>query len=702
MDRREFIGSTLGGIAAAHLPGRAGDTGRSDGDSLPRARWLENGLIDAGGNHEPYIFTVRRGAQRRDAYAQHLRDQSEPLIRRLKEQGIEVFHTHLYKGFGMAAEREGMEETRRAAGIVHRYGMKIDTYIQWNTMMYETFFVEEPRAKEWIQRDAVGRPILLSYGFQQTFRCRPCFSRQEYRDYLKNIVRYAVLEVKTDFIHFDNFTLSAEPDSCHCSACTEGFRKFLRTKYSSEKRRERLGFDTVDCVNPPEWNTWNRPEKMELICDPVIQEWIDYRCQAQGDALREIALYAKSLNPEVAIEVNCEGIVGANHAWGGAIDYPRILKWTEAFWSEEDGSSGYQPDGRLISRIRSFKLGRAFRNQVLTYISDNPVAMAECLAFNQTIGFAGVDPLPPAMLNYIDFYRRHRDLFVASEDVAPVALLRSFASLAYHGSGAQLAAVLVEQALIQARVPFGLIFDDQLGDLARCKVLILPNSECLSDEQLALIRRFVEEGGGLVAIRQAGIYDEWGRLREEPGLRDLVDGQPRGEDYPEYAPGSNASSKREFRGPVTHKEVGRGRAAYVPDVLFDGPRPEWLPYFAIRHQFWKRPQNWLEIIEAVRWATGSDLPIEVSGPEFLAANLISQPDKRRMILHLVNFGANTNPAIESVKVLWRPPAGGGSKEVRILSPDGGNPDFVTATVGPSGMLFSIPEVRTYVMAVLSY
>ncbi len=136
--------------------------------SLPRTQWLKNGLIDAGGTHEPYTFVVRRGGARVDARQRYERQQSEALIRRLKEQGVEVFHTHLYKGFGMAAEKLEMEDTRRAAAIAHGLGMRVDTYIQWNTMMYETFFAEEPRAKDWIQRDVNGQPILLPYGFQQT------------------------------------------------------------------------------------------------------------------------------------------------------------------------------------------------------------------------------------------------------------------------------------------------------------------------------------------------------------------------------------------------------------------------------------------------------------------------------------------------------------------------------------------------------
>src|ERR1035437_1345210 len=98
-------------------------------------------------------------------------------------------------------------------------------------------------------------------------------------------------------------------------------------------------------------------------------------------------------------------------------------------------------------------------------------------------------------------------------DVATVAVFRSYPSITYHNAGAGLSAILVEQALIQARVPFHLAFDEHLNHLSpeTCKVLILPDSECLSDQQLTTISRFVEAGGGLVATEQAGLYDQWRR-----------------------------------------------------------------------------------------------------------------------------------------------------------------------------------------------
>ncbi len=697
MNRRDFLGTVFAGVSALQIPGLAQFSATEPAESMPRAQWLKNGLIDAGGSHEPYIFLVRRGGERTDIHEIYEGAQSDEVIRRLKGEGIEVFHTHLYKGFGMAAEKPEMEEAKRATEIAHRHGMKVDTYIQWNSMMYETFFAEEPRAKDWIQRDIDGRPILLTYGYQQSFRYRPCFANQEYLEYLKKIVKYAVEEVKTDFIHFDNFDLNPEPDSCHCPACVLGFRNFLKAKYSAEKRRERFGFENIDFVNPPQWNRQNLPEKMEILFDPAIQEWVDYRCQLMADALRQMALYAKSLDPEVAIEINPHGITGGNRAWENGIDHARLLRWTEVFWTEEENPPSYLPDGRLISKIRSYKLARAFQNILLTYISNDPVAMAECLSFNQTIGYAGEDPIPAEMLKYVGFYRQNRNLYVGADDAGTVAVLRSYPSITYHNARAQLSAVLVEQALIQGRIPFDLVFDQHLNDLSKYRVLILPDSECLSDEQLALIRRFVADGGGLLATGQAGLYDKWRQLRIEPGLRGLVDHQPPATAYEESV-GATAVTV----GPPLRKEYGKGRVAYLPTLEFNGPLPSPEPYFSVNNRFWKLPKNWQEIIEATGWAAKGDIPMSVSGPLFLAANLVRQPDKQRVLVHLVNYNAKNVPSVQTVNVRCRLPEGKNAREVKVYSPDSVAPNTLKFNTQASRVSFTVPQVKTYTVATVSW
>ena len=278
------------------------------------------------------------------------------------------------------------------------------------------------------------------------------------------------------------------------------------------------------------------------------------------------------------MEINFGGMVGDNNPWTRGNDHAKLLKLTQVFWDEQDAPPEYLPDGRLITTIRTYKMARSYQNVALTYSSTQRTGIGECLAFNQTIGFAGENPLPSEMVKYISFYRKNRDLYVGTKDVATVAVLRSYPSITYHNSRAGLSAILVEQALIQARVPFQLAFDEHLGHLSptTCKVLILPDSECLSDDQLAAIRRFVEAGGGLVATEQAGLYDEWQRLRVKPGLQGLVDGQAPAAAYQEEVRSTPVAA-----GPPSRKHVGQGRVVYFPGIEFDGPLPPPKPYFHI-------------------------------------------------------------------------------------------------------------------------
>ena len=106
INRRDFMGIVAGSIAMSKL-GVANpyefDAGTGGGRVDSQGSWVKDGLIDAGGVHEPLIFVKRCGGQRHDAQQIYEHQQSEEVIRRLRDQGVEVFHTHLYKGFGMMA-----------------------------------------------------------------------------------------------------------------------------------------------------------------------------------------------------------------------------------------------------------------------------------------------------------------------------------------------------------------------------------------------------------------------------------------------------------------------------------------------------------------------------------------------------------------------------------------------------------------------
>jgi len=688
INRRNFIGGVIAAASSARLaPAMQAQDG---GPAGPERNWTRRGLIDAGGSNEPYLFVVRRGGQRLDARKTIEFQQSEELLRQLQSAGVEVFHTHFYKGFGMAAEREEMEDTRRAVAAAHRLGMKADTYIQWNSLMYETFFLEEPKAVDWVQYDAAGAPVMLPYGFQQSYRYCPCFNNQNYLAYLKKVVRFAIVEVQTDFIHFDNFGLNAEPESCHCPACTEGFRKRLRNKYSPAQLRERFGFDRVDFVNPPRWNRNNTPDTMQIIYDPAFQEWIDFRCQTMANALEQMHDYALSLNPDVAVEINPGGITGRNTAWESGIDHSRLLRFTKACWSEEEGPVGYASDSPFLSKIRSYKLARAYSNILLAYIDDDALAFAEALAFNQTPGFVGVYPLTPTTQQYLDFYRENRDMYEETEDLANVGVLRSYASLTYNNAGVQLSTELVEQALIEGGVPFDLVFDEMLHDLAKYKVLILPNCECLSDNQLSLLRNYVERGGALVVIGQTGLFDEWRRVRVVPGLQGMVEGQGTAVGYQQ-----DVLARSERAAGATRKTVGKGRVGYLAAVEFDGPKPSLPPYFPVGKEFWRRPKNWGELLELVWWASGDQVQVRLKAPRGVVINYTCQPSKHRAFIHVLNYDRSNSAGSVAVELAAHLPNDRIARSATAHTPGSKGAQQLALETSGTAMQCTLPNVKTY-------
>lgn len=79
------------------------------------------------------------------------------------------------------------------------------------------------------------------------------------------------------------------------------------------------------------------------------------------------------------------------------------------------------------------------------------------------------------------------------------------------------------QALVESRIPFDMVNDRLLNEehLKRFKLLVLPNIAALSDAQCAALKKFVRDGGSVVATFETSLYDEEGKQRKDFGLSEL-------------------------------------------------------------------------------------------------------------------------------------------------------------------------------------
>ncbi len=666
--------------------------------------WLENGIIMAG-NWEPLIFRARRGHFLREDYVErYKKEHTEETVIKLKEQGVNFIMTHAYKGFGLEAEQEEIQYAKKLAQHCRKHGLKVGAYIS-SVMFYETLFLEVPEAKEWVRRDENGYPS--HYG-SQTYRYRVNIFRKDFQEYWRKVVTTIIKEIKPNLIHLDNFALMKDPDSDHSPYTAKLFRSFLKEKYTPEELVKRIGFSTLDEVKVPEFSFGKSPINLQVIRNPLLQEWIDFRCHSLAEYYKEIAEYINEIDPEIVLECNSGGLSG-NNGIRNAVDYSRLLVHGNAFWTEEDNNVAQATDdGRLISKIRSYKLGAILNNVTFAYTSghcfdDHPdayqLSIAEAFAFNrQTPGMVcwieeDGPNIDPKSLIYLDFFNRNKNLYMHTDNIADVAVLHSFPSMAYNNDAPQYSTILAEQLLIQKKIPFDIIFDAHLADLSKYKVLILANQEAMADKEINLIREFVKSGGGLIGTGKSTVYNECKIRRLDFGLSDLFNCH--------YYHDENYYYEKTNRGrpsSVVKNEYGKGRVVYLPEIVPSIAPPSGGFQGNVSNKYWKMPENSDELLNAIKWASMDDITLEIDSPDYIVAELLKQKDTGKFMLHLVNY--NANEKCSDIGVDIRLPENKQGFKITLYSPDIKEPVSLSSKYANDKLSFTVPEIKKYDLIVI--
>jgi hypothetical protein len=679
----------------------------------PRPEWLGNEPLIIVGNWDSMpIFRRRVGGISLDFDEEYKLQHSEEAVRKLKDLGVTMAVIHFYKGFGLEAEKAHIEDARKLAALLKRNGLRVGVYIG-STIAYETFLSENPQASEWLVPDYLGRPVY--YG-NQTFRKRVYFMHPGYREYMKRVLRIALEDLHADLIHFDNTSMQAQPQIFMHPLAIRDFRSWLQQKYTPEQRTLRFGFPQVDHMEPP---VLDRP--VPVIDDPMYQEWADFRCHQLDAYYAEMESYIRSLNPHAAVESNPHsGISGHNTVWEQGVNYPGLLSHMDIVWTEEGNQAHVTPEGVLVSKIRTYKMAETLGNRIFTYTGGGrggKLQMAEAMAFNrQTLGqigsvLAGYE-FPADQTSYVTFFRRNFDLFRGVRTRADVAVLHSYASMAYNSDLPWQSSMLVEQALIEAKVPFDIIFDEQLGDLSRYRALILPDQECLTDDQMNAVRRYVEGGGGLVATERTSMYDARRERRNNFGLSDLF-----GVKAPKYSenlytfrpmpvmpgqqPASPTSTVRTPPAEVSggapmapiRRTAGRGRTVYIAAVRPAIDKPAGAAMTSI---YWKLPVNAAEIISEVKWAANG-VSLDVKAPPTVVVEPLMQ-DSGALLLHILNYDVERRPSVAGMEISARLPHGKTAASVRLYSPDSAAQPTLGHTSKGEWVTFIVPRVQTYSVA----
>ena len=197
----------------------------------------------------------------------------------------------------------------------------------------------------------------------------------------------------------------------------------------------------------------------------------------------------------------------------------------------------------------------------------------------------------------LQWHADHEAALVNREPVATVGVVWSQENLDFFGRSQPRERVLTPywgavQALIRDRIPYLPVHADHIvREAERLSLLILPNVGALSDSQCDAIRRFVADGGGVLASGASSLYDEDGEPRDDFALADLFGVSHTGEhhgtwgrsdtSWDAYAYHSYLRLKPELRAQVDGPQVGTeppvtGQARH--SVLDGFERTDLLPF----------------------------------------------------------------------------------------------------------------------------
>ncbi len=482
-----------------------------------RPEWLRRDGIVMAGSWEPLLFRVRRDGgsgytpteEQRAAYQ---REHSPEMIERLKAIGVNFVMMHCYKGAGLGAERESMADAVGFAKLCHEAGLRVGVYNYSGAFIWEPLFREVPQARDWVLLDANGKPQTYDGAAYRYFWNR---NHPDAQAFYQTIVSFAVHGIGADLLHFDNHERGP---GCDANS-VQRFRQYLRARFTPEQL-EKMDVAAIDGVQPP---MTGPPDS------PLRRAWLDFCCQSLADSYRDVSRYARGLRKDILIECNPGG---PGDRIEPPVDHGRLLAAGEAFW-DEGRRPGYR-DGKLTTRIRTYKVARRMDNMAFAYTT-TPLEMAESMAFNRDClgclcwfeyGEVVAEPgskqsLSGALAPFVEFFHTRRDLLRDAEVVADVAVLRSFPSQVFADAKCANLTYRVEQALIDNHVCFQIIYDQHLSDLRRYPVLVLAGCEAMSDEQVEHVKRYARAGGRVCFVGPAGTHDEWMLSRSRPAFDDL-------------------------------------------------------------------------------------------------------------------------------------------------------------------------------------
>lgn len=391
-----------------------------------------------------------------------------------------------------------------------------------------------PDVLEIVQRDAQGRPLEQGRNANTTY-VGLCLSSPHTRQMLKQMLKVAI-DAGVDGV-MTNFNYRWD---CVCPYCQQLFRAYLDERFTDQTLAER--FDIADIKT----HTFDAiPASIPGYPEPGAKplEWEAKRWGAKQfkDAFDEILIeYGRSVNPDLIVATwNHIGNVSHNEErtflpierWGRGENYFWYSGGAAFVGKKLDQSKAMFGDAWLLMHyLRAFAdgkpivLGKYDRNRMRVSIAEAAATggggMGRYMRF--------LDPLAYLRLvEYTRFVHEHRALYDDVNPVGEIGIVAPRQSVQNGMPNTYENFRGVGESLVRSQRFIEVVVDQKLTAerLESFAITILPDVQCLSDEQWQAIESHAKSGGVVMLRGEVGTHDENGQPRAN-SLRDAISDLP--------------------------------------------------------------------------------------------------------------------------------------------------------------------------------
>lgn len=399
--------------------------------------------------------------------------------------------------------KDGADMVGAVLETAHRNGIKVVGRFDLSKCHREVYEAHP----DWFWVGVDGRPVVYN-GLYHT-----CINGGWYREYSHEILKEALGKYDLDGIFFNMFGYQVFDYSgnyhgiCQCPNCKARFKEMFGKEL-------------------PRVENWD---------DPVYREYITFKDRTVDEVAHEIYRTVKDAKPNIVTMMRLDDTDVIRMEVNRAVDR-ELPEW--AYWSGEQAKWAH-----AIGKGKNY-------SSAVVYFIDIPyrfaaesegclgLRLAQQLANGASLDFYVLGTLDqedqkgyPIARKLFNYHANHEDDYAGLRSIARVGLLNSSTTSEYYArrEGKRYLHCFrgAYQILAENHIPFDIISEPLINErdtdelVRRYDVMVLPNVACLSDEHAALLDRYVEAGGGLVATYETALFDETGAERPVFAVKSL-------------------------------------------------------------------------------------------------------------------------------------------------------------------------------------